>query len=100
MSAVFKKLLPTLNRVLVRKIEQESKTATGILLSSSPDNNPIGEIMQIGPGNVSDQGKLIPLSLKIGQTVVLPEYGGQKVNLKDGEFFLYRDSDIQGILEN
>jgi len=44
-------------------------------------------------------GKLIPLAVKVGDLVVLPDYGGAKINLKDGEFFVYRDTDVMGTLQ-
>lgn len=53
----------------------------------------------INIGNVDQNGKLIPLGVKVGDLVVLPDYGGAKINLKDGEFFVYRDTDIIGTLQ-
>ena len=50
-------------------------------------------------GTYNNNGLLTPLSVKVGDLVVLPEYGGSKINLKDGDFFVYRDTDIIGVLK-
>jgi chaperonin GroES len=53
----------------------------------------------LGPGNTNDKGNKLPIDLKIGNIVLLPEFGGQKVELKDGEYYLYRDNELLGVLE-
>eukprot|EP00825_Cyclidium_porcatum_P039297 TRINITY_DN472_c0_g1_i4.p2 TRINITY_DN472_c0_g1~~TRINITY_DN472_c0_g1_i4.p2 ORF type:complete len:139 (+),score=37.49 TRINITY_DN472_c0_g1_i4:41-457(+) len=98
MASAFKKLLPTLNRILVKKFDIINKTKSGIILEKPQDTNHIAQVVAIGPGNISEQGKILPLSVKVGDTVLLPDFGGSKINLKDGEFFLYRDTEILGIL--
>ncbi|KAJ8747782.1 hypothetical protein K2173_012661 [Erythroxylum novogranatense] len=75
-----KRLIPTLNRVLVEKI-----------LNS-------GKVISVGPGLRSNEGKTIPTSVKEGDTVLLPEYGGTQVKLDDKDYYLYRDEDILGTL--
>ncbi|EAR93616.1 10 kDa chaperonin (macronuclear) [Tetrahymena thermophila SB210] len=98
MTSVFKRLVPTFNRILVKKFEAETKTRTGIILQDPADKTAYGEIVSAGPGNFDNNGKVIPLGVKVGDIVVLPDYGGSKINLKDGEFFVYRDTDILGVL--
>ncbi len=99
MASAFKRLLPTLNRVLVKRFEQEARTASGIILQEAADKNVLGEIVETGPGNLNEQGKHIPLVVKKGDMVLLPEYGGSKVKLQGVEYFVYRDSDILGVLQ-
>ena len=99
MTSHFRRFLPTLNRVLIQKVEAQKKTSPIILSTKEPPTF-IGKIVAIGEGARNDKGNLIPVSVKIGSTVLLPEYGGQKVELKDGEFYLYRDTEIMGILED
>jgi chaperonin GroES len=100
MSTVFKRLLPTLNRVLVRKIEPQTKTASGIILQKGQDNtNTYGVIVEVGPGFVDEKGNHIKLNLNIGDHVLLPEYGGTKVKLQEAEFLLYKDTDILAKME-
>ncbi len=102
MSAVggFKKLVPLLNRVLVKKVEPVTKSKSGIIMSIKGDQINIGTIVSTGQGNLTEDGKILPIQVKAGQTVLLPEFGGQKINLEEGEFYLYRDTEILGILEN
>lgn len=95
----YSKLLPLLNRVLIKKIEPV-KAQSKIILSTKDEVPNVGTVVAIGPGNISDSGVNIPLQLTTGSLVLLPEFGGQKVNLKDGEYYLYRDSEIMGILED
>ena len=56
-------------------------------------------MIEIGPGALDNNGKLIPLAVNIGDRVLLPEYGGQKVKINDQELYIYRDSEIVGKLE-
>ena len=100
LTSKFRKFIPTLNRVLVQKIENDKRPEKGIILSTKEATVNIGKIVALGEGNRNESGVIIPISLKVGSTVLLPEYGGSKVELKDGEFFVYRDNEIVGILED
>ncbi len=80
MSATFKRILPLLNRIVVRKVEPEAKTKSGLILQK-PDGLNYGTIIEAGPGSHDNNGKLIPMSLKVGDKVLLPEFGGSKVKL-------------------
>ncbi|XP_062111123.1 10 kDa chaperonin, mitochondrial-like [Humulus lupulus] len=93
-----KRLLPTLNRVLIEKIAQPSKTNAGILLPESSTKLNSGKVVAVGPGARDRSGNVIPVAVKEGETVLLPDYGGTQVKLGEKEFFLYRDEDILGIL--
>ncbi|MED6153649.1 10 kDa chaperonin [Stylosanthes scabra] len=93
-----KRLVPLLNRVLVEKIIPPSKTNTGILLPEKTTKLNSGKVIAVGPGNRGKDGNLIPLAVKEGDTVLLPEYGGTEVKLADKEYYLYRDEDIMGTL--
>ncbi|KAL1330521.1 hypothetical protein HN51_047765 [Arachis hypogaea] len=93
-----KRLVPLLNRVLVEKIIPPSKTNTGILLPEKTTKLNSGKVIAVGPGLRGKDGNLIPLAVKEGDTVLLPEYGGTEVKLADKEYYLYRDEDIMGTL--
>ncbi len=95
----FKKLLPLLNRVLIKKVEVVNKSPGGIILQDNSTADNIGEVVEVGPGNVDNNGKIISVIVKQGDKVLLPDYGGQKVKLQTGEFWLFRDSDILGVLK-
>ncbi|CAA0812851.1 10 kDa chaperonin [Striga hermonthica] len=95
-----KRLLPLFNRVLVEKIVPPSKTTAGILLPESTTKLNTGKVVAVGPGYHDTEGKIIPVSLKEGDTVLLPEYGGSEVKLGDKAYHLYRDEDILGTLHD
>lgn len=99
MSSAFRKLLPTLNRILVRRTEPVTKTASGIILKSADISN-IGEVTAVGPGVYDDAGRRIPLHVKVGDRVLLPKFGGETIELATGELHMYRDTDILGVLED
>ena len=99
----FKSVIPLLNRVLIKKIVPEAKSAGGIILSdkSLEKEARIGVVISTGPGFTSDTGKLIPMIVKIGDHVLLPEYQGIGVPLKEKEeFVIYKDTEFLAILED
>ena|ERR1700733_3462621 len=98
----FKKLRPLMNRVLIQKTEAITKTKGGILL---PEKNQeqlnFGKVIAVGPGKHLENGSLRACTVKEGDTVLLPEYGGSKVTLGDEkDYFLYRDDDLMGTLHD
>ncbi|XP_022990905.1 10 kDa chaperonin, mitochondrial-like [Cucurbita maxima] len=95
-----KRLIPFFNRVLIEKIVPPSKTTAGILLPESSTKLNSGKVVAVGPGARDRSGNLIPVSVKEGDTVLLPEYGGTSVKLGEKEFHLFRDEDILGTLHD
>ncbi|KAJ6802787.1 10 kDa chaperonin, mitochondrial-like [Iris pallida] len=95
-----KRLIPSLNRVLIEKIVPPSKTTAGILLPEKTTKLNSGKVVAVGPGARTRDGNLIPVSVKEGDVVLLPEYGGTEVKLGDKEFQLFRDDDILGTLHD
>ncbi|KAL1828964.1 hypothetical protein DCAR_0208244 [Daucus carota subsp. sativus] len=95
-----KRLIPTLNRVLVEKIVPPSKTTAGILLPEKSSKLNSAKVVAVGPGDIDKSGNKIPVSVKEGDTVLLPEYGGTQVKLGDKEYHLFRDDDILGTLHD
>ena len=99
----YKTLKPMLNRIVVKKAEAVTKTKAGIILTSSKQGEQLnqGVVVAIGPGKQLDNGTIRAVSVKVGDTVLLPEYGGSKVTLADDqELFIYRDDDIIGTLHD
>ena len=98
----FKTLRPLLNRVVVKKAEALTKTKGGIILTSGKEERlNFGTVMAVGPGKSLENGSLRETMVKVGDTVLLPEYGGAKVTLADDqELFIYRDDDIMGTLHD
>ncbi|XP_057422253.1 10 kDa chaperonin, mitochondrial-like [Lotus japonicus] len=95
-----KRFLPSLNRVLIEKILPPTKTSGGILLPEKSSQLNSGKVIAVGPGSRDRAGNLIPVSVKEGDQVLLPEYGGSQIKLDDKEFLLFRDEDILGILRD
>jgi chaperonin GroES len=89
------KLQPLADRVLVKPIEKEEKTKSGIYLPDTAKEKPQeGEIMAVGPGKMTDDGKRIPMDLKVGDRVIYAKYGGTEIKVDDDELMILRESDI------
>ena len=89
------KLQPLADRVLVKPIEKEEKTKSGIYLPDTAKEKPQeGEVLAVGPGKVSDDGKRIVMDLKVGDIVIYAKYGGTEVKIDDEELIILRESDI------
>ncbi|CAM8969704.1 unnamed protein product [Rhodiola kirilowii] len=80
-----KRLIPTLNRILIEKIVPPSRTSAGILLPEKTNQLNSGKVIAVGPGSRDREGNVIPVSVKEGDTVLLPEYGGSEIKLGDKE---------------
>ena len=90
-----KKLVPLLDRVLVERLAPELKSKGGIVLPDKGARVNTGTVVAIGGGaRCESTGATIPVSVKEGDRVLLPEYGGTKVEVGDKELFLFRDSDL------
>ncbi|KAL3644702.1 10 kDa chaperonin [Castilleja foliolosa] len=95
-----KRLIPTLNRVLIEKIVAPSKTTAGILLPENSAKLNSGKVVAIGSGLRDKSGNNIPVAVKEGDIVLLPNYEGTQVKLGEKEYVLYRDEDILGTLHD
>lgn len=92
------KFKPLHDRVLVRRIEQESKSSGGIIIPDSAKEKPIeGEVLAVGPGARDDAGKMLPLDVKVGDTVVFGKWSGTEVKIDSEEYLILKESDIFGI---
>ncbi|XP_072542439.1 10 kDa heat shock protein, mitochondrial [Salminus brasiliensis] len=97
MAKAFRKFLPMFDRVLVERLAAESVTKGGIMLPEKSQGKVLqATVVAVGPGAVNKSGEVTPLSVKVGEKVLLPEYGGTKVILDDKDYFLFRDADILG----
>jgi chaperonin GroES len=94
----FKRFLPLLDRVLVERLEPELKTKSGIMLPDTKAGSKILEanVLATGPGPRNEKGEHMPMQVKVGDRVVLPEFGGQKLIMEDKEYFIFRDAEILG----
>jgi chaperonin GroES len=90
---------PMEDRVLVKPIESESKTASGIFLPESAKEKPVkGEVLATGPGKRLDNGQRAQMSVKKGDTVVYGKYAGTEVELKGDKFLILRESELLGVI--
>lgn len=93
------KFKPLRDRVLVKYSEEAEKTAGGLYIPDSAKEKPQkGEIVSVGPGRVTDDGKLQAMSVKVGEIVLFDKYSGSKVTMDDVEYLIIREEDILGIL--
>ena len=91
---------PLHDRVLVRRIEAEEKTAGGIIIPDSAKEKPSeGEIVAVGPGGRDEAGKLVPLDVKVGNTVLFGKWSGTEVKIDGEELLIMKESDIMGVLD-
>jgi len=98
-------LSPLGDRILVKeyKSKEEKRTTSGIIIPEtvSSEDVKMGKVVAVGPGLYTQNGSLIPMSVKIGDEVVLPPYGqAQKMKLGNEEYQLYRESELLGILKD
>ena len=93
-------LKPLFDNVLIRRLEAESKTASGIILPDSAQEKPTtGEVIAIGPGKVTPKGEKEAMVVKVGQRVMYKEWGGNKVKVNGEELVLVEQKDILAIIE-
>jgi len=91
---------PLFDNVLIRPLEGEAKTASGIILPDSAKEKPqIGEVMGVGPGAYDDNGKLKPMTVKRGQKVLYKKWGGNEVKVAGEEWLLVEEKDVIAIVE-
>ena len=89
------KLQPLADRVLVKPIEKEEKTKSGIYLPDTAKEKPQeGEVIAVGPGKMSEDGKRVAMDLKVGDLVIYAKYGGTEVKVDGEEMIILRESDI------
>ena len=89
------KLQPLADRLVVKPIEAEEKTKAGIYLPDTAKEKPQeGEVVAVGPGRLSDDGKRIAMDIKIGDIVIYAKYGGTEIKIDEEEYMILRESDI------
>jgi chaperonin GroES len=89
------KLQPLADRVLVKPIEKEERTKSGIYLPDTAKEKPQeGEVLAVGPGKMSDDGKRVPLDVKVGDRVIYAKYGGTEIKVDDEDLMILREADI------
>ena len=94
------KFRPLHDRVLLRRVEQEQKTAGGIIIPDTAKEKPQeGEVIAVGPGARDESGKLVALDVKAGDRVLFGKWSGTEVKVDGEELLIMKESDIMGIIE-
>ena len=94
------KFRPLHDRVVVRRIEAEEKSAGGIIIPDTAKEKPQqGEVLAVGPGTRDENGKITPLDVKPGDTVLFGKWSGTEVKIDGEELLIMKESDIMGVLE-
>jgi chaperonin GroES len=94
------KLRPLHDRVLVKRLEEKEVKKGGIIIPDTAKEKPQeGEVIAVGPGKVTDDGKLQPMSVKVGDKILFGKYSGSEVKLGDEELLIMREDDVLGILQ-
>ena len=94
------KFRPLHDRVVVRRIESEDRTAGGIIIPDTAKEKPQeGEIIAVGPGARDEAGKLVPLDVKAGDRILFGKWSGTEVTIEGTEYLIMKESDILGVLD-
>ena len=92
-------LRPLHDRVIVKRLDNERKTASGIVIPDNAAEKPDqGEVVAVGPGKKDDNGKLIAMDLKVGDRILFGKYSGQAVKVEGEELLVMREEDIMGVI--
>jgi chaperonin GroES len=88
------------DRIIVKRLEEETKTAGGIFIPETAKEKPQrGEVMAVGKGKVTEDGKVLPLDVKKGDQVLFGKYAGTEVKIDGQEYLIMREDDILGVVE-
>ncbi len=91
---------PLQDRILVERVEEVEKTKGGIIIPDTAKEKPAeGKIIAMGNGRTADDGKLIPMDLKVGDTVLFSKYGGTEVKFDGVDYLIMRQDDVLGVVE-
>lgn len=94
------KIRPLHDRIIVRRVEEEEKTKGGIIIPDSAKEKPMeGEVISVGKGKKTEDGKVLKMDVKAGDRVLFSKYAGTEVKLDDVEYLIMREDDILGVIE-
>ncbi len=94
------KIRPLHDRVIVKRQEEERKTASGIVIPDAATEKPdLGEVVAVGNGKIGDDGKVRPMNVKVGDKILFGKYSGQAFKMDGVEYLQMREDDIIGVVE-
>jgi chaperonin GroES len=95
------KIRPLHDRVIVKRLDQERQTASGIVIPDSAAEKPDqGEVLAVGAGKIREDGTISPMAVKVGDRVLYGKYSGQTVKVSGDEQLVLREEDIMGVIES
>ena len=95
------KFRPLHDRVVVRRLEQEERTAGGIIIPDTAKEKPQqGEVIAVGPGARNEKGEIVALDVKVGDRILFGKWSGTEVKIDGQEYLIMKESDIMGVLES
>jgi chaperonin GroES len=98
-SQVAKRIVPLFDRVLIQRVAAETRTKGGLLIPEKAQTKGMeGTVVAVGPGARTEAGTTVPLCVAVGDKVLLPEYGGSKIEMEGEEFQMFRETDIMAKL--
>ena len=93
------KLRPLHDRIIVKRLEEERKTAGGIVIPDTAAEKPsMGEVVAAGPGKTYHNGKLVPMGVKVGEKILFGKYSGQEFKLEGADYLHMREDDVIGVV--
>ena len=94
------KIRPLHDRIIVRRLEEEQKTKGGIIIPDTAKEKPQeGQILAVGNGKILEDGKVLPLDVKVGDKVLFSKYSGTEIKIDGEEYLIMKEDDIQAIVE-
>ena len=93
-------LRPLSDRILVERVEEDEKTKGGIIIPDTAKEKPAeGKVVAVGNGRMGEDGKLLPMDLKVGDRILFSKYGGTDVKIDGGDYLIMRQDDVLGVIE-
>ena len=94
------KIRPLQDRLIVKRLEEEEKTKGGIIIPDAAKEKPMqGEVIAVGKGKITDDGKALPLDVKAGDRILFGKYAGTEIKIDGMEYLIMREDDVLGVLE-
>ncbi len=91
---------PLHDRIIVERLEEETTTASGIIIPDSAKEKPMqGNVIAVGKGKVTEDGKVLPLDVKVGDKVLFGKYSGTEIKIEGKEYLMMREDDVLGVVE-
>ena len=94
------KIRPLQDRILIKRVAEEQKTAGGIIIPDTAKEKPQeGRVIAVGNGKVTDEGKVIPLDVSVGDRILFGKYAGTEIKIQNQEYLILREEDVLGVVE-